>query len=45
MEHHDRRTGGVARADIDDVEGPAGDLDHPAPGGMGPLASERRRPA
>ena len=34
MQHHDRRTGGVTRADIDDVEGPAGDLDHPAPGGM-----------
>ena len=30
MEHHDRRTGGVARADIDDMERRARDLDHPA---------------
>ena len=37
MQHHDRRTGRVTRADIDDVEGAAGDLDHPALGGMRPL--------
>ena len=40
MEHHDRRTGRVARADIDDVEGSARHLDHPALGGMGPLAEK-----
>ncbi len=40
MEHHDRRTGRVARADIDDVEGPARHLDHPALGRMGPLAEK-----
>jgi hypothetical protein len=28
MQHHDRQTGGVARADIDDAQGRAGDLDH-----------------
>jgi hypothetical protein len=27
MEHHDRRAGGVARAEIDDVEGTALDLE------------------
>ncbi len=37
MQHHDRRTGRVAGADIDDVEGAACDPDHPALGGMRPL--------
>ena len=27
VDHHDRRTGGVARPEIDDVERRAGDLD------------------
>ena len=45
MQHHDRRTGRVARADIDDVKGRAGDLDHPALGGMGALRAAARRPA
>ena len=43
MEHHDRRTGHVARADVEDVEGSARHLDHPALGGMGPLRQEKRR--
>ena len=37
MQHHDRRTGRIARADIDDVERRAGDLDHPALRGIGAL--------
>ena len=37
MQHHDRQAGRVARADIEDMEGPARHLDHPALGGMGPL--------
>ena len=37
MQHHDRRAGRVARTDIDDMEGAARDLDHPALGRMGPL--------
>ena len=39
MQHHDRRTGRIARADIDDMKRRAGNLDHPARGGMGPLRS------
>ena len=30
MDHHDRRAGGIARPDIEDVEACAGNLDHPA---------------
>ena len=45
MQHHDRRTGRIARADIDDMKGRAGDLDHPALGGMGPLRQPTPRPA
>ena len=37
MQHHDGGTGRIARADIDDMKGRAGNLDHPALGGMGPL--------
>ena len=40
MQHHDRRAGRVARADIDNMEGCAGNLDHPALGRMGPLVSK-----
>jgi len=40
MQHHDRRTGGIARTDIEDVEGPAGHLDHSALGRMSPLAEK-----
>ena len=45
MQHHDRRAGRVARADFDDVKDGAGDLDHPAPGGMGALREPARPPA
>ena len=45
MQHHDRRTGRVARADIDDVKGRARDLDHLALCGMGALRAAVRRPA
>jgi hypothetical protein len=37
MNHHDRRTSGVARPDIHDMERGAGDLDHPALRGIGAL--------
>ncbi len=37
MDHHDWRTGGIARPDIDDVECCAGDLDHLALRGIGAL--------
>jgi len=30
MEHHDRRPGGVARPELDDMQRGAGDLDHAA---------------
>src|SRR5258708_323123 len=34
MDHHNGRTGGIARPDVDDVERRAGDLDHPASRGI-----------
>ncbi len=37
MDHHNGRTGGIARPDVDDVERCAGDLDHPASCGIGVL--------
>ena len=37
MDHDDRRQGGIARADINDVQGCPGDIDHPSLRGMGAL--------
>ena len=37
MDHHNGRTGGIARPDVDDVKCRAGDLDHPAPRRIGAL--------
>ena len=37
MDHHNRRTGSIARADFDDVERCAGHLDHPALRGISAL--------
>ncbi len=37
MQHHDRRTGGIARAEFDDVKAGACNLDHGTWRGMGPL--------
>ncbi len=37
MDHYNRRTGGIARPDVDDVEPCAGDLDHAASRGIGAL--------
>jgi hypothetical protein len=40
VEHHDRRTGRVVRADIEDVQGSARHLDHPALRRMRPLGKK-----
>ena len=37
MDHHDGRTGGIARPDVDDIECRAGDLDHLASRRIGAL--------
>jgi hypothetical protein len=44
MDHHDRRTGRIARPDIEDVQAGAGNLDHPALRGIGALQDEDTGP-
>ncbi len=40
MDHHNRRAGGIPRPDVEHVEPAAGDLDHPALGGIKPLQDQ-----
>jgi hypothetical protein len=40
MDHHQGRTGGIARPNIEDVDLRAGDLDHPALRGVNALQNQ-----